>query len=356
VVSVQASSEPLTTVSSLTERDLITRLQQSLPARPDWLIVGIGDDAAVVEPERNRAEVLTIDSIVEGVHFDRAFVPPTAIGHRALAVNLSDMAAMGASPRLGLLSLALPATLPLDDFDGLVTGLVELAGRTRTHVIGGNLTRSRGPLLIDVALAGAVKRRQALRRGGARPGDDIYVSGTVGAAAAGLDMLRSGTAPPGSETTGHTLANDTCVRRYLYPEPRLRLGLLLARNRAATAAIDLSDGLADSVHRVAEASGVGALIEADAVPVDPSARSWFAQRGLDPLSTALAAGDDYELLFTVRPRMGRRLDAARRHGGVPLTRIGRCTADRAVLLQDAGGTRQLPRVGYDHFRRPAAPE
>ena len=177
-------------VGDLSERDLDRADSAAASARAAWLLVGIGDDAAVVEPERNRVEVLTVDALVEGIHFDRAFVPPDAIGHRALAVNLSDLAAMGAAPRLALLSLALPPHLPLDDFDGLIAGLTRLAARHRLHVVGGNLTKSPGPLMIDVTVAGTVKRRQAMTRAGARPGDDIYVSGTLGAAAAGLRMLK----------------------------------------------------------------------------------------------------------------------------------------------------------------------
>src|SRR5262245_32382799 len=178
------------TVDDLSERELIARIQSKLPAAPPWLLVGVGDDAAVVEPERNRAEVLSVDALVDGVHVDRAFVPPDAIGHRALAVNLSDLAAMGASPRLALLSMALPASLPLDDFDGIIDGLTALAARHRVHVVGGNLTRTPGPLTIDVTVAGSVKRRQALTRSGAKPGDELYVTGTLGAAAAGLALLR----------------------------------------------------------------------------------------------------------------------------------------------------------------------
>src|SRR6185369_15358593 len=187
----EAGSSPASaTVADLSERELVARIQQHLPPAPDLLLVGIGDDAAVVEPERNRVEILTIDASVEGVHFDRAFVPPDALGHRALAVNLSDLAAMGAAPRLALLSMALPSTLPLADFDGIVSGFTSLAAQYRLQVIGGNLTRSPGPLVIDVTLVGTVKRRQALTRGGAKPGDDLYVSGAIGAAAAGLGLLR----------------------------------------------------------------------------------------------------------------------------------------------------------------------
>src|SRR3954464_12702137 len=133
------------TVADLTERELVGRIQRRLQAPPSWLLVGIGDDAAVVEPERHRVEVFTVDAVVEGIHFDRAFVPPDAIGHRALAVNLSDLAAMGAAPRLALLSMALPAALPLHDFDAIVDAFTGLARLHALHVVGGNLTRSPGP-------------------------------------------------------------------------------------------------------------------------------------------------------------------------------------------------------------------
>ena len=343
-------------VGDFTEADLIARIQQQLPPAPDWLLVGIGDDAAVVEPERNRVEVLTVDALVEGVHFDRAFVPPEAIGHRALAVNLSDLAAMGAAPRLALLSFALPADLPIADFEGMIAGLARLAAGHRIHVAGGNLTRSPGPLMIDITVVGSVKRRQSLTRAGARPGDEIYVSGTIGAAAVGLQMLRersSNTEDTKDTSVVSSVLKNSCVERYLYPEPRVRLGLLLSRNHAASASIDLSDGLADGVHRIAEASGVGTVIDADALPIDPGARAWFEERGLDPRAEALTAGDDYELLVTVRPRTGRRLAAAARCG-VPLTRIGTCTEGRVAVLRVRDGNTvtdgELPSGGYDHFR------
>ena len=329
-------------VGDLAEADLIARIRRHLPPAPEWLLVGIGDDAAVVEPERNRAEVFSVDAVVEGVHFDRAFVPPAAIGHRALAVNLSDLAAMGAAPRLALLSFALPRDLPLDDFDGMVTGLTGLAARHRIHVAGSNLTRSTGPLMIDVTVQGTLKRRQAMTRGGARPGDGIYVSGHLGAAAAGLRMLR--------ESSPVHAVEELCTHRYLYPEPRVRLGLLLGRNRAASAAIDLSDGLADGIHRIVEASGVGAVIDAAALPVDPIVRAWFERKGIDPVTEVLTAGDDYELLVSVRTRAARRLAATVR-GEVPLTRIGTCTEARSVVLRLKDTERELPRAGYDHFGR-----
>jgi thiamine-monophosphate kinase len=309
------------------------------------MLIGIGDDAAVVEPERNRVEVLSVDALVEGVHFDRAFTPPRAIGHRALAVNLSDLAAMGAAPRACLLSMALPPTLPIDDFDAMIDGLAALARRHRIHVAGGNLTRSPGPLMLDVTVTGTAKRRQLLVRSGARPGDELYVTGAVGAAAAGLAMLRTEPAASRSDT-------NSCVERYLYPEPRVRMGLLVGRNRAATAGMDLSDGLADAVHQIARASGVGAIVESELLPVDPTAREWFGRHGGDPVTAAITGGDDYELLLAVRPRQAKRLTAAKHHGGTTLTRIGVCTAEPSILLKCGRGDAQLVPLpgGFHHFR------
>lgn len=327
------------TVSELSERDLVARIQQQLAPPPSWLTVPIGDDAAVVETERNRLEVLTVDALIDGVHFDRRFTPPDAIGHRALAVNLSDLAAMGATPRLVLLSLALPADLPCDDFDGIIRGLATLAAATGVTVAGGNLTRTPGPLTLDITAIGSVKRRGVLQRSGARPGDIVYVSGSIGSAAAGLQMLKAGT--EGSET---------CVSSYLRPAARIRVGQLLGRNRAASACVDLSDGLADGVSRIAEASQVGITLDASALPIADDASRWFEARGAAAIDEALTGGDDYELLFTVRPRLRGRLRAVFQHGGVPLTRIGTCTASRALLLTLADGSTRVMPSGYTHFK------
>lgn len=328
------------TVSELTERELVARIQALLPPSPPWLVVGIGDDAAVAETERNRLEVFTVDAVVDGVHFDRRFTPPDAIGHRALAVNLSDLAAMGASPRLALLSLALPHDLSCTDFEGIVRGIAALAATAGIAVVGGNLTRTPGPLTLDITAIGTVKRRGAMTRGGARPGDYLYVTGAIGGAAAGLQMLQA-------QDGG---ASAICVERYLRPSARLRTGALLGRNRAASSCIDLSDGLADGVTRIAESSGVGITLDGDAVPVEPDAARWFTSRGLEPLAAAVSGGDDYELLFTVRPRQRGRLKAAIRHGGVPLTRIGVCTNDGKVAVHSGSMPEMVLPTGFTHFR------
>lgn len=316
------------TVGELGERALIERIRARFPPAPKFVIVGIGDDAAVVEPDRNRLEVLTTDCQVEGVHFDQTFVGAADIGHKALAVNLSDLAAMGAAPRVALLSLVLPPAFPVAGVDALVDGMAALAARARIAIVGGNIARSPGPLIVDVTATGSVHSRRVLTRGGARAGDDLYVTGALGGAAAGLRVLRQDARSAG-----------LAVDRYRRPEPRLKFGVLLGRNRAARACVDLSDGLADGVRQIGEASGVGAIIDADALPIEDGAT----------LRDALGGGEDYELLFAVSPRQRGRLKHARRLAGdLAVTRIGRVTADRAVLLSRNGSIEELP-AGFEHF-------
>jgi thiamine-monophosphate kinase len=294
----------------------------------------------VIEPERGTFDVLTTDAVVDGVHFDRTFVPLAAAGHRALAVNLSDLAAMGAQPRAALLSLVLPDSLDVAGVDALLDGLLGLAAIHRVSVVGGNVTRSPGPLVIDVTAIGSVRPRRVLTRGGARPGDHVWVTGSLGASAVGLMQLRAEEgAPP-----------NACVERYLRPMPRVRAGMLLGRNRAASSCMDLSDGLGDAVRQVSEASGVGMTIDAAALPLADGVRDWHARHGGDAIATATGASDDYELLFTVRPAQRGRLRAVRTQlGRLPLTKIGVVTKGHDVLLADASGTRELPH-GFDHFQ------
>jgi thiamine-monophosphate kinase len=311
-------------------------------------VVGPGDDAAVIEPERGALEVLTTDALVEGVHFDLRFVSPDAIGHRALAVNLSDLAAMGAAPRAALLSLMLPDMLEVATIDGVIDGLLALAARHRVALVGGNITRSPGPFVIDVTVTGAAKPRRVLTRAGARPGDDVYVTGTIGDAAVGLRSLRAGVGP---ETVAEADPDvRLCEQRYLRPEPRLRAGMLLGRTRAASSCVDLSDGLADGVRQIAEASKVGMVVDGASVPISGEARRWYARRGEDALEASLAGGDDYELLFTVRPAHRGRLRAVEKEiGGLPITRIGVVTRDQRLIVRGREGDRDLP-AGFEHFR------
>ena len=339
------------TVSDIGEHALISRIIARLAA-PSWVLVGPGDDAAVIRPARGALDVLTTDAQVEGVHFDRRFVPPDAIGHRALAVNLSDLAAMGAEPRAALLSFVLPDQLEVAVVDGIVDGLIGLAARHRVAIVGGNITRSPGPLMIDVTAIGSVRPRRVLTRAGARPGDEVYVTGTIGGAAAGLKSLQSRadlSGPPqrGPEGSAPLKNNE---EKYLRPEPRVRAGLLLGRNRAATSCIDLSDGLADGLQQIAAASGVGMTVDEAEIPLADGVAEFHRARGDDPACAALTGGDDYELLFTIRATWRGRLRAVRSQAGdLPITRIGVVTKDRQLVLRTASGERDLP-AGFQHFR------
>ncbi len=337
------------TVSEIGEHALISRITARL-AMPPWVLVGPGDDAAVIEPERGALDVLTTDAQVEGVHFDRRFVPPDAIGHRALAVNLSDLAAMGAQPRAALLSLVLPGDLDVSVVDGMLDGLMTIAARYRVALIGGNITRSPGPVMVDVTAIGSVRPRRVLTRTGARPGDEVYVTGTVGGALVGLRSLqRTADDGVGAGLKTRPYAVE-CEEKYLRPEPRVRAGLLLGRNRAATACIDLSDGLADGIRQIAAASGVGIAVDEDAIPFAEGVREYHQAHGHDPVCTALAGGDDYELLFTARPSVRGRLRAVRQQAGdLPMTKIGVVTKGQQLVLRTASGARDLP-AGFEHFR------
>jgi thiamine-monophosphate kinase len=325
------------TVADIGERALIARIKARV-SMPPWVVIGPGDDAAVIAPHRGAFDVVTTDAQVDGVHFDRRFVPPEAIGHRALAVNLSDLAAMGASPHAALLSLALPASLDIDAFERILDGLLTLAGAHRVTLIGGNITQTPGPLTLDVTAIGSVKPRRILTRSGARPGDEVFVTGSVGEAAVGLERLQANEPANG------------CVTRYLKPEPRVRAGMLLGRNRAASSCMDVSDGLADCVRQVAEASGVGITLDGSAIPVPAEVRDALRRRGRNPLETALSGGDDYELFFTVRPAHRGRLRAVcQQLGDLPITRIGVVTKARELLIRDEEGLGTLP-AAYEHFR------
>jgi thiamine-monophosphate kinase len=328
-------------VADCGERALVARITARLTT-PSWVVIGPGDDAAAIEPVPRALEVLTTDAQVEGVHFDRRFVPPGAIGHRALAVNLSDLAAMGARPRAALLSLALPATLEVTAFDQILDGFLALAGRHGVALIGGNVTRTPGPLVLDVTALGTVHRRKVLTRSNARPGDGVFVTGTLGSAATGLLRLQSGQVE-GSGDSAET-------QQYLRPEPRVRAGMLIGRNRAAAACMDLSDGLADGVRQIAKASGVGITLDAAALPLAEATRAWATQQDRNPVDLALVGGDDFELLFTSRPGQAGRLRAVRRHlGDLPITRIGVVTRGDSLLVKDGERRRELP-AGYEHFR------
>jgi len=332
------------TIATLSERALVERIRARASTRAPHIIIGIGDDAAVIEPERGSAQVVTTDALIEHIHFRRDWTPASAIGHKALAVNLSDLAAMGATPRASLLSLAMPADFPLDDFDALVEGFARLATASGSVLIGGNLTRSPGPLMVDATVLGHVRRRRVLRRDAARAGDEFYVTGAPGSAAVGLAVLQSGTPRDGLDA-----ALDACVLRYERPDARWRAASVVARSGASVAAMDLSDGLADAARQMADASRVGVVIDRALLPISTGVTTWASRSGRSAPDIVLAGGEDYELAFAVRPRQRRRfLAAMRRSPDLPVTRVGRFVAEPGAWLESDGVRTPLP-SGFSHF-------
>ncbi|MEO5896728.1 MAG: thiamine-phosphate kinase [Vicinamibacterales bacterium] len=333
------------------ERAIIEHIRRRLPSPPASLIVPAGDDAAVVLPERGEMQVITTDALLEGIHFDRRFSSLADVGYKAIAVNVSDVAAMGGTPSFILLSLMLPDGTSHEDLDALLDGVLEMAVEARVTIAGGNVTRSPGPLIVDVTAVGHVRPRRVLTRSGGRPGDSLYVTGTIGGAAAGLGWLRENATAltPGALREPPDPAMAAAARRHRRPQPRLRIGAVLGRARVASACMDLSDGLSDAVRQVAEASGTGAILDAATLPIDPAARAWFTARQVDPLAAALSGGDDYELLFTLPAGTSRRLRSVETiAAGVPLTRVGELTRDTALIVLRDNRPEPLPQ-GFTHF-------
>ena len=324
---------------------LARRLGHAAPPPPE----GIGDDAARLRPRAGRDLVWTTDLLVEDVHFRRRWAPPRLLGRKALAVNLSDLGAMGAVPRAFLLALAAPDSLPVSWLDAFAAGLADTARRAGAYCAGGDTTASRDRLSIGVSAIGEVRRGRLLTRRGARPGDGLWVSGPLGAAATGLRLLEAGQTLDRPGPRGERAVRVRALRAHLDPQPPLGLGPWLADRGRARAAIDLSDGLAIDLGRLCAASGVGAVIELTSVPVHPAARRLAAEVGAEPLELALEGGEEYALLFAVP----RRRESELRHlppniGSRPL-RIGNVTAKGVRLRGEDGRERPLRPRGYRHF-------
>jgi thiamine-monophosphate kinase len=308
--------------------------------------VGIGDDCAVLEPTPGSLLVATTDLLIEDVHFRRRYAEPADVGWKTMAVNVSDIAAMGARPRWALVALACPETTTPGDVEAFYEGALALAAEHEVAIVGGDTSASPGGWFVNVTLLGEASVAPLLRSG-ARPGDVVAVTGSLGRSAAGLAVLERPAAPAG--VPADHLADVT--RAHLRPHPRAMEGRWLAAAGGATAMIDLSDGLATDIAHIAAESGVGARIDLARLPIAPSARSVGAALGHDPLDWATGGGEDYELLVTCAADAFRRLrEGLERATGTMLSAVGAIVeAGAGVTFIDALGVARPVPGGFEHF-------
>jgi thiamine-monophosphate kinase len=324
---------------------IVRRIAHSFPPSRSqtvrqFLPLGIGDDAALFRPKPGHETILTCDWFLGGTHFLLNKHPPDSVGWKCLARAVSDIAAMGGAPRCFLLSLALPETHTGRWLDLFLGGLRRASRKFQCALAGGDTTR-RNEILINVAVVGEVRSGSALLRSTARPGDLLYVSGRLGEAELGLQIVRRG--------QGAASKNNLLIRKHLYPEPRLALGQWLVKKGLATALMDLSDGLSSDLSRLCAASAVGARLEKAKIPRIPAPQV-AVKHGCDPMQLALHGGDDYELLFAVPSRKAKLIPETFR--GLRLTAIGRITREQQLmLLEENGRARQVLPYGWDPFRK-----
>ncbi len=336
------------------EFDLIRALHRRHGRRTPSVIQGIGDDAAVITPRAGQWMVLTTDLLTEGVHFDLRTATMADIGFRAAVANLSDIAAMGGTPQHLLVALAIPRTGTSRHVHQLYRGMMAACRPHHVGLIGGDTSASSGGWFLSVTLTGTVPPRKALFRGGARIGDFLYVTGTIGDALAGLRLLNE--PPPRTKHHLRTAAlsarhRQFLIGRHLRPTARVAEGQWLSTHRFATSAIDISDGLSGDLRHICEESHVGADLDLGALPLSPAFRAYAASRTLDPVDLALTGGEDYELLFTVSPHQRTRLERTALKQGFSLTCIGEIHPLRFGIqaMPSHGRRHRLLNTSYEHF-------
>lgn len=334
-------------VSDLGEFGLIRRLRSRVKGSGQGLTIGIGDDAAGFETPDGMVNLATCDVQVEGVHFLRSVMSPFQIGRKAAAINISDIAAMGGDPCFMLVSLGLPEDLPVSFVDELYQGLEHECGLFDVRIIGGNMARSPERIFIDIFLLGRVEKGAALVRSGARAGDLIGVTGTLGNSAAGLELLLDDSIQVPSEV------KRRLVQAHVAPNPRVEQGRLLANLGLASAALDVSDGAAADAAHICEESNLSAVLYLDRIPVSDSARAAASAAGKNVMEYALFGGEDYELLFTAPENAMDEISAALKKTGTSATIIG-CMeqgAPEVRILDENGSPVDMKAAGWDHFSK-----
>jgi thiamine-monophosphate kinase len=330
-------------IGEIGEFGLIDRIRSRGAVYDEDVVLGIGDDCAVLR-RGPVLEVLTTDCLVEGTHYQAGWLSMGDIGWKALAVNVSDVAAVGGTPKHALVTLFLPVDSTTKQIDELYEGLEQCGEETGVVVVGGDIVKIDGPFAVSVALSGVCERDEIVLRSGARQGDTIVVTGSLGEASVGLKALSQDS----NRAWGEHI--DACVGRFRRPVPRLAESRAIIKDLQPTSMIDISDGLLSDLWHVMEASKVGAILEGKDIPVGMGVVDFFGGSEEDGLSQALAGGEDYELLFTMNSRLDERLPEVAARLGVGLTPIGRITPKGAgVKLAQKGGEREIGKGGFDHF-------
>jgi thiamine-monophosphate kinase len=324
----------------LSENLLVQHLQEKFGGKSAQLKRGIGDDAAIIHPKNAKEYwVITTDMLVEDVDFRHGWQTPAELGHKSLAVNLSDIAAMGANPRFYTVSLAIPEWISEKWIDRFYQGMHLLAAQHGAVLIGGDLSRSPVGLQISICAIGETSDRKVLTRSGGKAGHVVFVTGVLGKSAAGLDLLLRG------QVRGKTALEREALRAHRLPQPRCETALWLAKRGLSSSMIDLSDGLSMDLYRLCRASRTGACLDSASVPV--FCASWID----DPLTSALRGGEDFELLFTVHPKSVESFLKRYPAEFPPVSAIGTLTKAREILMTHSDGTvRPLGEAGFDHFR------
>lgn len=343
-------------LSDIGEFGLISRLKKRLgPQTNTGVVFPNGDDCAGLTFTQGRCVLATSDAMVEGEHFLREHATPQQLGHKALAINISDIAAMGGYPKYALISIAIHEETPTEYLESIYDGLREEGEKHQTTIVGGNISRSANAMILDVHLLGESDPDLTLLRSGAQPGDVLMVTGTLGDATAGFRILYDSDSTE-LDRTG-VLSSDIkpLVDAFLLPTPRVHEGQSISRSKMATAMIDLSDGISGDITHLCQASNTGAFLHCEQFPISDALRSVAKSRNLDPITLALQGGEDYELLLTVRANEAENLAAhVFQETGTVLTPIGYITTlDKGMKLFRQGREEPITVASYDHLRREA---
>jgi thiamine-monophosphate kinase len=327
------------------EFGFIKKISRGCLIRPDTIVKAIGDDAAAFRTDPEQLTLITTDLLVERIHFLRQAISGFDLGHKALAVNLSDIAAMGGTAREAFVSIAIPDDCQLDYLDDIYDGIKHLAAKFDVNVLGGDTTRSRIDLIINIVIQGLVPEADILCRNAARPADTIFSTGFLGDSKAGLHLILN-------RIAANTEGLKSLLKAHNRPQPHLQEGRFLARQPGVHAAIDTSDGLSSDLGHIAEESRVGARLYADKIPISSSLKNFCGRFDFDPVDYALSGGEDYTLLCTIAPDRAEEIahDFEKKFRR-PLFAIGEITADKQLTLNYPDGqTRPIMPTGWDHFK------